>query len=209
MNIPYYRILEMNKIYEVFYDEENKLLISSNFIDLNERKKKLKNIIKAKYKWLNDNEYNNFYKSIKQKEIDFYLKFIKKGISSKYKDKIIKLFCDGDINNDNYISIDEFKMLMIRFNISNYEEIKQMFEDADTNSDGDLSIDEFIDYLTLNNSLLEKLDEILECKFEIKKRLDKRNILFKNFPGSPLKQFTSWRPSLANLRSPNSIKREI
>ena len=86
---------------------------------------------------------------------------------------------------------------------------KKMFEDADTNDDGDLSIDEFIDYLTLNNSLLEKLDEILECKFEIKKRLDKRNILFKNFSGSPLKQFTSWRPSLGNLRSPKSNKRKI
>ena len=209
MNIPYYRISEMNKIYEVFCDEENKLSISSNSIDLKERKKKLKKIIKTKYKWLNDNEYNIFYKTIKEKEIDLYLKLKKKKILTKYRDKIIKLFCDGDINNDNYISIDEFKMLMIRFNISNYEEIKQMFEDADRNSDGDLSIDEFIDYLTLNNSLLEKLDEILECKFEIKKRLDKRNILFKNFPGSPLKQFTSWRPSLANLRSLNSIKKEI
>lgn len=39
MNIPYYRILEMNKIYEVFYDEENKLIIKTNYIDLNERKK--------------------------------------------------------------------------------------------------------------------------------------------------------------------------
>jgi len=189
MNIPYYRILEMNKIYEVFYDEENKLSVSSNFIDLNERKKKLKKIIKIKYKWLNDIEYNNFYKSIKQKEIDLYLKLKKKEISSKYKDKIIKLFCDGDI--------------------SNYEEIKQMFEDADRNSDGDLSIDEFIDYLTLNNGLLEKLDEIIECKFEIKRRLDKRNLLFKNFPGSPLKSIGSWRPSLANLRSLKSINMEI
>ena len=26
MNIPYYRILEMNKIYEVFYDEENSVI---------------------------------------------------------------------------------------------------------------------------------------------------------------------------------------
>lgn len=99
MNIPYYRILEMNKIYEVFCDEENKLSISSNFIDLNERKKKLKKIIKIKYKWLNDNEYNNFYKSIKKKEIDLYLKFKKKEISSKYREKIIKLFCNGDTNN--------------------------------------------------------------------------------------------------------------
>jgi len=209
MNIPYYRILEMNKIYEVFCDEENKLIFRSNYIDLNERKKKLKNIIKTKYKWLNDNEYNIFYKSIKQKEIDLYLEFKKKKISIKYRDKIIKLFCYGDTNNDNSISINEFKILMIRFNIYDYEKIKQIFKDADTNDDGDLSIDEFIDYLTLNKTLLEKLDKILDCKFEIKKRLDKRNILFKNFPGSPQKNIQLWRPCLANLRSPNSIKREI
>jgi hypothetical protein len=72
---------------------------------------------------------------------------------------------------------------MIRFNISDFEQIKKMFKDADTNDDGDLSIDEFIDFLTTNKNLLEKLDENLECNFEIKKRLDKRNILFKNFPG--------------------------
>lgn len=206
MKQPYYRTLEMNKLYEAFCHEENG---SYNLIDLNERKKKLKYIIKAKFRWLNDNEFNNFYKTIKEKELDLYLQFKKKQISSTYREKIIKLFCSGDDNNDNLISIDEFKMLMIRFNISNYEQIKKMFKNADTNDDGDLSIDEFIDFLTINNSLLEKLDEILECKFEVKKRLDRRNILFKNFPGSPLKHFGSWRPSLANLRSPNSIKREI
>lgn len=209
MKQPYYRILEMNKIYEVFCDEENKLLIKSNYVDINERKRKLKNIIKAKFRWLNDNEFNNFYKTIKNKEIDLYLTFKKKQISSKYREKIIKLFCSTDINNDNLISIDEFKMIMIKLNIADHDEIKKMFLHADINNDGDLSIDEFIDFLTINSSLLEKLDEILEFKLEINTRLDKRNILFKNFPGSPLKNINSWRPSLANLRSPNSIKREI
>ena len=57
-------------------------------------------------------------------------------------------------------------MLMLRFNISNYEQIKKMFKDADTNHDGDLSIDEFIDFLTTNQNLLDKLDEILECKLK-------------------------------------------
>ena len=205
MNIPYYRVLEMEKLYIAFCDEEN----NCNYLNLNERKIKIKNIIKAKYIWLTNNEFNNFYKTIKEKEIDLYLQFQKKEISKKYKNKIIKLFCNEDNNNNNLISIDEFKMIMIRFNISDYEQIKQMFEDADTNDDGDLSIDEFIDFLILNNSLLEKLDQILECKHEVKKRLDKRNILFKNFPGSPLKNIGSWRPSLANLRSPNSIKKQI
>lgn len=208
MNIPYYRNLEMNKIYEIFCDKENKLIINTNYIDLNNRKKKLKNIIKAKYRWLNDIEYNNFYKSIIQKEKDLYLKIKKKYISHRYRAKIIKLFYDGDIDNNNFISIDEFKILMIRFNIS--DQSKQLFKDADTNGDDDLSIDEFINFFTINNTLLEKLDEILEYKFEIKKRLDKRNILFKNFPGSPIKNFHgSYRPSLANLRSPNYIRKKI
>jgi Ca2+-binding EF-hand superfamily protein len=206
MNIPYYRILEMNKLYEAFCHDENN---SYKIIDLNERKKKLKTIIKTKYKWLNDNEYNNFYKTIKEKEIDLYLEFKKKEISNKYREKIIKLFCVSDSNNNNLINIDEFKMIMIRFNINDYNQIKKMFKNADINNDGDLSIDEFIEFLAKNNNLLQDIDTILDCKFELKKRLDKRNILFKNFPGSPIKLWNSWRPCLANLRTPRSIQKQI
>ena len=43
MKQPYYRTLEMNKLYEAFCHEENG---SSNLIDLNERKKKLITFIK-------------------------------------------------------------------------------------------------------------------------------------------------------------------
>ena len=53
---------------------------------------------------------------------------------------------------------------------------------------------------------MEKIELIIDNKNEYYKQLDRWNLLFKDFPGSPLK---NWRPSLANLRSPNSIKKGL
>jgi hypothetical protein len=57
--IPKYRIDEMMKIYDVFYDE------NKNNVDLKDRKIKLKMIMKSYYSWLRDDEYNYIYNLIK------------------------------------------------------------------------------------------------------------------------------------------------
>jgi len=82
-----------------------------------------------------------------------------------------------------------------------------MFKEADLNGDSKISIDEFIIFLAKNDELTEKLKSILDCKFELKKRNDKRTLLFNNFPGSPLK--INWRPSLSNLNRMEFIKNII
>ena len=56
---------------------------------------------------------------------------------------------------------------------------------------------------------MEKIELIIDNKNEYYKQLDRWNLLFKDFPGSPLKIEKNWRPSLANLRSPNSIKKGL
>jgi len=100
-------------------------------------------------------------------------------------------------------------MLMLKFHISDYNNIQEMFNEADLNGDVLLCIDEFIEFLALKNDLLEKLDTIIDCKQEYNHSIDRRTLLFKDFPGSPLKLVSNWRPSLANLRSPNSIKKGL
>ena len=62
-------------------------------------------------------------------------------------------------------------------------------------------------FLSKNDTIAEKLKEILDYKFEVNKKLDKRIILFKDFPGSPVKN--CWRPSLSNLNSMEIIKKYI
>jgi len=82
-----------------------------------------------------------------------------------------------------------------------------MFKEADLNGDSQISIDEFIIFLAKNDELTEKLKSILDCKFELKKRNDKRTLLFNNFPGSPLK--VNWRPSLSSLNPMEFIRNNI
>ena len=53
--------------------------------------------------------------------------------------------------------------------------------------------------MTKNENILKKIDMVLEKKFKINLRNDKRTLLFNNFPGSPLKE--NWRPSLSNLNN--------
>ena len=108
---------------------------------------------------------------------------------------------------NNVLDIDEFKMLMLKFHISDYNNIQEMFNEADLNGDGILTIDEFMMFLSKNDSIAEKLKEILDYKFKVKKKHDKRTLLFKDFPGSPLKN--DWRPSLNNLNSMEFIKKHI
>jgi hypothetical protein len=95
----------------------------------------------------------------------------------------------------------------MKLNIYNYSEIKDLFNKADLNGDGILTIDEFMMFLSKNDFIAEKLKEILDYKFEVKKKHDKRTLLFKDFPGSPLKN--NWRPSLSNLNSMEFIKKHI
>lgn len=196
-SIPKHRIREIKKLYNIFCDEETSK-------DIITRKLNFKNVIKIRYNWIDNIEYNNIYKLIKEDELKIIFDFKKKIISDKYKNKLIKLFCIIDEDNNNVIDINEFKILMNKFDIYNIDIINEMFINADTNNDNILSIDEFIEFLTNNKKLLEKLDIIIKSKIDYNNKNDKRNLLFKDFPGSPNKN--NWRPSLANLRSPKSIK---
>jgi hypothetical protein len=202
MNIPFYRTREIKKLYEVFCDEEKSTI-------LDYRKNQFYKVLKAKFRWINNEEYQEMYKLIKENELTIIFDAKKRDISQKYKKKIIKLFCNIDNDNNNLLDLDEFKMLMLKFHISDYNNIREMFKEADLNGDGVLSIDEFIEFLALNNDLLEKMDTIIECKHDYNYTIDRRTLLFKDFPGSPLKIIKNWRPCLANLRSPNSIKKSF
>ena len=114
MNIPKYRIKEILLLYEIFCDEEFK--ITKN-INLKYRKDKFKNVIKSKFKWLDEKEYQEIYKLIKVKELDLFLNKKKLDISIQYKDKLVKLFCSHDDNNDLLLNLDEFKLIILKFNI--------------------------------------------------------------------------------------------
>ena len=137
------------------------------------------------------------YNLIKENEYNHILNFKKIEIEEKYKRDLIKLFIKFDDNDNNSIDIDEFKAILSKINCFTEEKIYEMFKEADLNGDSQISIDEFIIFLAKNDELTEKLKSILDCKFEFKKRNDKRTLLFNNFPGSPLK--VNWRPSLSNL----------
>lgn len=208
INIPYYREKEIKKIYQVFCDEYNDKKDLKEF-NINYRKNELYKVLKAKFVWIDNEEFQKMYLLIKEKELTLAFYNKKREISQKYKNNLIKLFCIIDNDNNNIIDIDEFKIFMSKFHISDYNTIYEIFKEADLNGDGFLSIDEFIEFLTLRKDLLEKMDEIIECKNIYNKSIDKRTILFKDFPGSPLKRIKNWRPSLANLHSPNSIKKSI
>jgi len=200
--IPLHRLKEIKKLYSVFYDENKQLY------DLNLRKSKFFSIVKLKYKWLTFNEYENIYnENVKDKELEFFLNIKKVQIEEKFKKDILKLFCFLDTNNDNCIDLNEFELILMKLNIYNYSEIKDLFNKADLNGDGILTIDEFMMFLSKNDFIAEKLKEILDYKFEVKKKHDKRTLLFKDFPGSPLKN--NWRPSLSNLNSTEFIKKHI
>ena len=126
-------------------------------------------------------------------------------IERKYKNDLIKLFGKFDTDNSNSIDLQEFKSVfsLIDENIN----IEKLFKELDINGDDEITIDEFILFMAKNENILKKIDEVLEKKFKIKLRSDKRTLLFNNFPGSPLK--VSWRPALSNLNNLNYIKNYI
>ena len=203
MNIPKYRIKEILLLYQIFCDEEFK--ITKN-INLKYRKDKFKNVIKSKFKWLDEKEYQEIYKLIKVKELDLFLNKKKLDISIQYKDKLVKLFCSHDDNNDLLLNLDEFKLIILKFNIFDINNIHKLFKEVDLDGNGNIDIEEFITFITKNDILLEKIDEIIDCKNKHNKETDKRTLLFKDFPGSPLKN--NWRPGLYNLNSLELIKKK-
>ena len=191
INIPKYRLDEIMKIYDVFYDK------NKNNYDLKDRKIKFKKILKLYYKWLKDDEYNYIYTLIKEKEVDVFIKNKKIIIERKYKNDLIKLFGKFDTDNSNSIDFQEFKSIfsLVDENIN----IEKLFKELDINDDNEITIDNFIIFMTKNENILKKIDMVLEKKFKINLRNDKRTLLFNNFPGSPLKE--NWRPSLSNLNN--------
>ena len=199
--IPEYRIKEIMKLYPIFNEK------FSNEYNLEYRKTEFKKIIKLKYKWFTNSEYNYIYNLIKENEYNHILNFKKIEIEEKYKSDLIKLFIKFDDNDNNSIDIDEFKAILSKINCFTEEKIYEMFKEADLNGDSQISIDEFIIFLAKNDELTEKLKSILDCKFELKKRNDKRTLLFNNFPGSPLK--VNWRPSLSSLNPMEFIRNNI
>lgn len=199
--IPDYRLKEIMKLYPIFNEK------FSNEYNLEYRKTEFKKIIKLKYKWFTNSEYNYIYNLIKENEYNHILNFKKIKIQEKYKSDLIKLFIKFDDNDNNSIDIDEFKAILSKINCFTEEKIYELFKEADLNGDSQISIDEFIIFLAKNDELTEKLKSILDCKFELKKRNDKRTLLFNNFPGSPLK--VNWRPSLSNLNPMEFIRNNI
>lgn len=199
--IPEYRIKEIMKLYPIFNEK------FSNEYNLEYRKTEFKKIIKLKYKWFTNSEYNYIYNLIKENEYNHILNFKKIEIEEKYKSDLIKLFIKFDDNDNNSIDIDEFKAILSKINCFTEEKIYEMFKEADLNGDSQISIDEFIIFLAKNDELTEKLKSILDCKFELKKKNDKRTLLFNNFPGSPLK--VNWRPSLSSLNPMEFIRNNI
>ena len=199
--LPKYRITEIKKLYDVFCDKHN-----DNF-NLEHRRKEFKKIVKLKFPWLHIYEWKEVYKIIKENELNLVINNKKMLIEEKYKKNLIKLFCKIDYYDNNTLDLDEFKFIMLKFNFYTVEQIYEMFKDADLNGDNVISIDEFITFIAKNYNLEEKLHEILECKFELKKIYDKRTILFNDFPGSPLK--FNWRPSLSNLNSLDEISKNL
>ena len=199
LDIPKYRIDEIMKIYDVFYDKNKK---NDN---LKDRKIKFKKILKSYYKWLKDAEYKYIYNLIKEKEIDVLIQSKKIMIERKYKNDVIKLFGKFDTDNNDSIDLEEFKSVfsLIDENIN----IENVFKEADINNDNEITIDEFILFMAKNENIFKKIDNVLEKKFKIKLKNDKRTLLFNNFPGSPLK--VNWRPSLSNLNNLNYIKNNM
>jgi len=198
INIPKYRLDEIMKIYDVFNIKNTKNA------DLKDRKIQLKKIIKTYYKWITEDEYNYIYSLVIETEFDSLIDIKKIEIEKKYKNRLIKLFGKYDANNSNTIDLEEFRNIFVKLQLYDNLDIEKIFKEADTNGDNELTIDEFIIFMAKNKDVLEKLDEVLEIKKELRYKNDKRTLIFNDFPGSPLKG--NWRPSLSNLKRFDKIK---
>jgi Ca2+-binding EF-hand superfamily protein len=114
------------------------------------------------------------------REIDVIIADKKIVIERKYKNDIIKLFGKLDSDNSDSIDFTEFKNIFSQIELE--KDIETIFKDADINRDNRLTIDEFIIFIAKNNDIFKKLDNVLEMKFKLKLKNDKRTILFNNFP---------------------------
>lgn len=204
--IPNYRIEEIKLFYEIFcMNKENQL---SEF-NLKERKIKFRQLIKCKYTWILNNEFEEMYSIIKENELEKFINLKKIEIEKKYKEKIIKLFCKLDQNNDLVLNLDEFKIVMYKLNIYNKDEIEKKFKEIDKNNDNLLSIEEFIDFLSKNKNIFDKIEDILNYQSIKYKNFNKNNIIFKDYPNSPDKISKNWTPSLSKLNKSDVIEKMI
>lgn len=200
INIPKYRLDEIMKIYDVFNIKNTKNM------DLKDRKIQLKKIIKTYYKWITEDEYNYIYSLVIERELDSLVNIKKIEIEKRYKNRLIKLFGKFDANNSNSIDLEEFRNIFEKLELHDNLDLEKIFKEADTNGDNELTIDEFIVFMAKNKDVLEKLDEVIEIKKELRYKNDKRTLIFNDFPGSPLKG--NWRPSLSNLKRFDKIKED-
>lgn len=157
--------------------------------------------MRIKYPWVTNEEYKNIYTTyILKHENDIHLNFKKQDILEKYSDNIKDCF----LKYTDKLNIDDFNYILVKLKLFNEKQIENLFVKFDINNDNYLSFDEFITFLAENENVTKCLIDIFKFKYNDIKEKDKRFLLFKDFPGSPLK--LKWRPSLSNLRSPNSIK---
>ena len=157
---PDYRLNEIYKLHQVFLDEYK---FNS---DIKLRKKLFKKIIKANYNWTTNDEYDYIYSLIKNEEYNQVLSIKKVSVEKKYKQKLIKLFCEMDINGDNTIDALEFNSFMKNKININTELIFNK---------NNLTIDEFIIQILKNEIILDNLDNIINQKLN-DKQVDDINI---------------------------------
>lgn len=201
MSIPGHISTHITKLFEASkYELGNKP---------SERIKKFKTILQIYYPWAKKHEISDMIKIIYNKETQYQNSYWKDNITKTHKYDIVTLFGILDSDANNKIDIDEFISIFITVTNYNRHALKELFDAADADNNGSLDILEFIDLISKYPILRENLENaITSQKIIIKKRTHKRlSVLFKNMPDSPIR--INWRPSLSNLHSPNTIKREL
>lgn len=186
--IPEYRRQEILRIYNVFHENTN----------IESRKRSFKKILKTYYKWAGTHELNCMYNIIYDFEIERELTMNINNIMIKNKDKIIKIFGCMDEDRNGKIDMQEFQKF------TNMEKSETLFNDADSNQDGCIDINEFFNFIQNNAAHFQNLENMIEEADKNKKKQwsSKMSVIFENLPSSPN---ASWRPSLTDLNSPNTV----
>jgi len=194
-------IVHINKLFDASKDELG--------TDSKIRMQKFSKILSIYYPWVKKSEKLEMILSIQDKEIKYTNELWKKKITKLYKQDIITLFGYIDIDNSNSINIDEFILAFISSSEYTDTDLRELFKEADQDNNGILDILEFINLISKNPELRNHLETVITnaIKFQTSKKFKKLSILFKDMPNSPIKK--NWRPSLANIKSPNSIKQEL
>jgi hypothetical protein len=178
-------------------------------IDTNSRIKKFKKIIHLYYPWATYSEIKNMIILIYNNENEYQQKYWKDTITKTYKYDIVTLF--GTIDNDSNKQIDINEFISTFSSITDYTDImlRKLFDNADADKNGSLDILEFIELLAKYPLLRDKLELVLQSQQEINKQktIKRLSVLFKNLPNSPNR--INWRPSLFNLHSPTTIKKQM